>query len=60
MAHGLARVAKELNASTVNQAQKYVFGFNDGQLRFVERRLRRVDAPPVQLGAESPPEAATQ
>jgi hypothetical protein len=60
MAHGSARVAKELNASTVNQAQKYVFGINDRQLRFVERRLRRVDAPPVQIGAESPPEAATQ
>jgi hypothetical protein len=40
MAHGPARVAKELNASMVNQAQKYVFGSDDRHLRFVERRLR--------------------
>jgi hypothetical protein len=60
IAHGPARVGKELNASMVNQAQKCVFGSNDRQLRFVERRLRRVDARPVQLDAGSPPEAATQ
>jgi hypothetical protein len=52
MAHGAARVAKELNASMVNQAQKYVFGINDRHLRFVERRLRRVGGPAVQLGAD--------
>ena len=55
MAHGSARVAKELNASMVNQAQKYVFGTNDRHLRFMERRLRRVAAPPAQLGAEDAP-----
>jgi hypothetical protein len=47
MAHGPARVAKELNASMVNQAQKYVFGSGDRHLRFVEKRLRRVSAEPA-------------
>jgi hypothetical protein len=50
MAHGVARVAKEMNASMANQAQKYVFGFDDRHLRFVERRLRRMPVPPVKLG----------
>ena len=39
--HGPARVAKELNASMVNQAQQCVFGSHARHLRFVEKRLRR-------------------
>jgi hypothetical protein len=48
MAHGTARVAKQLNASMVKQAQKYVFGSSDRHLRFVEKRLRH--APNAQGG----------
>jgi hypothetical protein len=47
IAHGPARVAKELNASMVNQAQKAVFGSSDRHLRFVENRLRRVSVEPA-------------
>ena len=40
--HGPANVARQLNASMVNQAERSVFASNDGHVRFVEKRLRAV------------------
>jgi hypothetical protein len=39
--HGPAQVAKNLNATIVHQAERYVFGSSASHLRFVENRLRR-------------------
>jgi hypothetical protein len=46
MAHGPAKVAKDLNIIMVDRAQRFVFGSHHRHLRFVENRLRRPETHP--------------